>query len=598
LLNEAFESRKFQKGQVKFIKSQLADKHLQQILDKLHLSGHDKQELIDNIEAKVNEFKDMQQIAPTLYSTILDNIYEGEVFNLVQEHKPHFETSPKFDTMVFFKLERTIKAEHTQFFPMRSFINPKRLRQPSYAFMPEDADKYPQYADVDTAAATPSGDFIFNTNFMQSLMDFAHVKGVKPKGKKYKCNGGRIPDEYCYIEFLIMHEFMHFTYDDFYYQNMIKNANPTIINWVGDFRTNYLLVKSGYEQLPMGLFNDDINYDRQRTYKEMYDIVESEFKKLNKEQQGKVKKQMDGMSDDHEPGQGQGRGSGEGKDVDTSKIDEKNDQVEDQMKNSEDKSEAKKQEEQKKGPPNKSAIGGRGSGGNSNNTIDFDKINPNFSWDKIIKMFIATASNQTEETYQTPSRRSITGIYTASQVGAGAMKPGEMVTDLKDAKLGFCIDSSGSMSHVVEKIYSNIFNLLKMNKFLQKTLFTLIKFSTDYEIFKGNFHRNTAAKVNEVMDIPTKMELNMKDEFNRHYGSSTNFTSSLVNDLIKMLENKYNILLFSDSDIIHGENKTELERLLKVRSGKLFIILDSRETYIQFRQNIKLSSTLITYFTD
>jgi hypothetical protein len=111
-------------------------------------------------------------------------------------------------------------------------------------------------------------------------LDWAFLKGIKPKQIKYQNNGGKIPPEYAYIEFLLMHEYLHYSEADFYYHRIIPKANSKIINYVGDFRSNYLLVKSGYEQLPMGLFNDKINYDRQKTYREMYDVVKGEFDKM------------------------------------------------------------------------------------------------------------------------------------------------------------------------------------------------------------------------------------------------------------------------------------------------------------------------------
>ena len=64
-------------------------------------------------------------------------------------------------------------------------------------------------SNINTAAATPKGEFLFNKKFMQELMDFAMVEGLHPKGKKYVSNGGNIPDCYAYIEFLIIHELLH-----------------------------------------------------------------------------------------------------------------------------------------------------------------------------------------------------------------------------------------------------------------------------------------------------------------------------------------------------------------------------------------------------
>jgi hypothetical protein len=213
--------------------------------------------------------------------------------------------APKFLIPVFNELREEIIADHMEgVWPLRGNIERRPLYTPGH-YTPDNEigfadelvrkvmkDKIKVVDDtekkksrdiahhIDTAAATPSGDFYFNVKFMQKLMDFAFLKKVKPKGMKYVCNGGKIPDEYCYIEFLIMHEYLHYMEEDFYYQHIIPGAKPTLINWVGDFRSNYLLVKSGYEQLPMGLFSDHINFDRQPTYSEMYKTVQDEFAKF------------------------------------------------------------------------------------------------------------------------------------------------------------------------------------------------------------------------------------------------------------------------------------------------------------------------------
>jgi hypothetical protein len=196
---------------------------------------------------------------------------------------------------------------------LRSFTDSKRLYEPAIYLIPDP--KHPELDGIERAAASPKGEFYFEIEFMQDLMTFAHIKGVVPKGKKYVSNGGDTPDEYCWIEFLIIHEFLHYTYADFHYAQEIPKANNRIINWVGDFRSNYMLVKSGYEQLPDGLFSDDINYDRQTTYKQMYNLVVSEFNNLNKDEQQMVEQELNEKTDDHDTGHQHAKEEG-GKTVD------------------------------------------------------------------------------------------------------------------------------------------------------------------------------------------------------------------------------------------------------------------------------------------
>jgi predicted metal-dependent peptidase len=602
-LSEAFENRKFKAGTVKFSTTDIKDPHIVKAIGTIVAhSSLSRQDIETKINDKIAQFAPIAAKAPTLYGTIVNNIVEDTVFTMMQEYETTVSAAPKYDRDVFFKLVRRIKAEHDMFNPMRSFLNHKHLYAPVILFVPENQ----KYKVVTTAAASPKGEFIFNEIFMQNLMDFAHLKEVKPQGKKYVNNGGDIPDEYCYIEFLIIHEFMHYVYDDFHYSKIIprdanisKKVHSKIINWVGDFRTNYLLVKSGYEQLPMGLFNDAINYDRQKSYIDMYNLVKSELVNMSDEEQEQVEQEMDENSDDHEPGNEEGEEMDEGADGEPiDKIDEQQRKIEKAMKDARDLSpkEARQFNDQQKPTDDRSKANTGDIRDSKPTGIDYTKVKPRYDWKALIKMFLSSADVETEETYRVPSRRSISSIHTAAQIGAGAMKPGEAVSDLTKAKLAFCIDSSGSMSHIIEMIYSNIDNLLKTNKGLQGAEFTLLRFSGNHEMFKGIFAGDKAAKITKVDEKPSGYPLKLSTVFKQHFGDITNFTPDLVSDLSKLLTQKYNVLIFSDSDITNGENFTNLIKLFKVSGGKVFIIFDDRITYEKFRKQVKGASAFITYF--
>ena len=621
MLQEAFDSKRREFGEVKFSATSLDDPHVKKIIDEI-ASKHniDKQKLLDEIGKKVKEFDDIAAKSPILYDTIKKNIIEQQVFDMIEKH-PIADKAPKFEVRLFSKLLRFIKIEHDQFFPLRNFIDHKYLYNPVIILVPSPA--HVKYGDVDTAAATPSGEFIFNKIFMQKLIDYAHLKGVKPKGKKYVSNGGEIPDEYAYIEFLIIHEFMHYTYADFHYQKKLK-ANPKIINWVGDFRTNYLLVKSGFEQLPIGLFSDHVNYDRQKSYKEMYDIVKAEFDKLNKDQQQKVENMMDGLGDNHdqdggepgEPGEA-GKGSpgkgdksnddkkkGEPDDTDDNgdifdELDKNNEDIEKKISGGKeiDKEEDKPKDEGKKaGTGSGSGNGGRSSGKDGDGTtFDYSKIRPTFTWKKLLSKMVTDASSSVEETFQKPHRRNITGVHLAQQTGSAAMKPGEVPLD-NEIKMGFVVDSSGSMTHVIGQVYANMHSLMKSKSNVNKANFYLIKFSGDHHIFKCNFSRDKYTELSSVFDkSAVEHSGSVKELFSKHIGSSTNFSDRLTHEISLLANKKYNLLIMSDSDILYGENFENVKKLI-VEHKNVFIILDSRQTFIRMSQMLKQVSKNITYF--
>jgi hypothetical protein len=291
-LREAFETKKSKLGEVKFSKSSPTDPFCVKVAGIIAAARQvTVPDIFKEIEEQVTKVKGIAATAPTIHHTIVDNIYESELFSMFEKLNIPVEGAPQFSKITFRKLMEAIRGEHNRFFPLRNFIEKRPHANPAYYYTDDPHDpetKTSRWASIKTAAATPNGEFIFNIPFMQKLIDWAHLKQLKPKGKKYDSNGGiligsqkiEIPWQYCYLEFLVMHEYLHYSEADFYYQNIIPDAHPKIINYVGDFRSNYLLVKSGYEQLPIGLFCDKINYDQQKAYIDMYNIVKNEMEQL------------------------------------------------------------------------------------------------------------------------------------------------------------------------------------------------------------------------------------------------------------------------------------------------------------------------------
>lgn len=612
IIVEALETRKFQPGQVKFSKSDWNDPHIQKILAAVATAaGVPAADIIAEVNNKLAEFAPMVQKAPILYKTIKDNLIEGELFNKLADDLPNPIESgaPVFKERTFFKLVRSIAAEHDEFWPLRSYIDGRRL-QPKFEFVTLPmSDKN----GVTTAAATPNGEFIFNTIFMQKLLDYAALKEIKPKGKKYVGNGGDIPDGYAYIEFLILHEFMHYTNDDFHYQKVIPNANNKIINWVGDFRSNYLLVKSGYEQLPMGLFNDDINYDRQKTYIEMYDLVKKEMEAMRdpemEELMKKIQEHLDKQGDDHEPGQEQGKGqpasgkpgepgegSGPGGEMTPEDIDKAGKATAGKMEEGEDLTPEERAEKEGKAA-GKGEPGGPPDKGGSNNAADLDykNIRPTFNWKGILNRLISKAIVRNEESYSKPSRRSVSSMDIARQVGAAAIKPAEKPEDFAELKIAFVIDSSGSMSNVIGKVMSNATNLLGTPKFKNAEAM-VIKFSSTYDIFRVNFYANKATKVPDVTTVPKVYNLKTNDVFGVHFAAGTDFSTALAGDISTLGSKKWNVLFFLDGDILQGDNFKNFMTVLKAHPANTFVIFDTVQTYQNFRKKAGMSTPNITYF--
>lgn len=313
-------------GETKFTISDGSEQYIQDIISmfatnqKISISEANKkfQEVVDKATENMNK-------SLKLNGTMLDNIGETAAFELLDGIEID---DIKFEKRVFQEIFQEVKSEVPEFYPLTNGFEPKRIEASVY-YSPDKL--YPEFNSVGTAACSPDAKLIFNVKFMEQLLKFATLKGVKASathlhGKKYESQGGVIPDAYVYCEFVLLHEIMHYGNGDFYFAKAF-NLNGNIVNYVGDFITNYNLVKSGYAQLPIGLFNDEINYDRYMSYQQMYAVVEEELNKLGSKDQQNMMDQLDKMGDDmpqngegstpnnkpkdSKPGDGQGQGQGE-----------------------------------------------------------------------------------------------------------------------------------------------------------------------------------------------------------------------------------------------------------------------------------------------
>lgn len=590
LLSEAYNVRRKELGEVPFIKSKLSDKYVAHIIDEVAKeTGIPAATITAGIEKELDKIEELKQYSKKLYETMAANEVEHQAFKLVEKSKK-LKDRVKFDPVVFAKLLRLIQKEHKgSFFPLRSPDDDRQLYFVSPILVPSDKPGDKEWNSVDTAAATGEGKFIFNKDFMQTLMDFANLKGLKPKGKKYVSNGGEIPDEYAYLEFLILHELFHYRYGDFKQAKLYPEYSHKVHNWASDFRSNYSLVKSGYEQLPLGLFSDHINLDRQGSYHELVKTVKEELDKLPKPLSDWLSEKLDQATDEHRhPGQDKKKTPMPG-DFDPDKAHEK---VEGRMQDR--KEQAKEGEEgegegEGKGKP--SQRGGRGAEGDASQREQFDykNVKPKLNWRDLLEQFIRSASEMQEETYAKISRRGLTGAVTAAQAGAGAVKPGEINVDDDQMKMLFVMDASGSMTRHIPQTMSDIKRFITQHHGSLAKDFAMIKFSDGFKTYIANI-----AKKQYVESPRGKVPKNAKLEkgsveklFSETIGSSTNFNAKVADEIRHFIRDGYNVIIFSDSDMLAPGNIDELAKLYNEARQNVFFIADSRDTFQRAAAHLK-----------
>lgn len=616
--------------EIKLLKTTLNDPHVKRIMDHVASGDQNKIKALEKeIEERMKSLECVAQVSPVLYEAACDNIIESVLFDKFWARKtkpdlmkeletllggnphhvdkaPEVTTAPKFDTITFSRLVSKIKAESKSFFPLRNMIDFHTINNPSFKVVGTGINERDEkrFASIDTACATDDGTFVFNKHFCQGLLDFAHLKGIKANpgkfGKKYMSQGGEIPDEWEYIEFLIRHELMHYTYSDFHYRKIIKESTPTLINWVGDFRSNHRLVQQGFNQLPMGLFSSYVNFHKQGSYREMFDLVKGEFDKIK----GKCKQNLEDsmQGDDHsEGGSGTDGEPGEPKDgkgepgdhpadkMSDKDIDDWNKRVDAKAKEDANPTdEATNPDYENKPKPSNpgTARGGR-------HGIDYSQVSPRYKWDALLKKMVGETAYIMEPTYQKISRR---GIGTMQQVitrGRGAIKPGEVKNpSKKKIKLAVIIDSSGSMSYVIHKVMANLDDLLVKRKGVTGVHdeFYLFVFSGDYDIYKCT--PGAAGTAENVTDVNSEKpgphgKLKLTDVLSAHKAGGTVFSSSLASQAQILASRGYNVLVVSDGDMLAASNLANFKELYNKHSKRVWLLLDSQQTFTSFVSAMK-----------
>ena len=580
-------------------KSLLTDTHIQKVLDYLvKETGVKKQAIVDDIDKAIKDIEDMRGKSSILYDAIADNIIEQNLYKQYREHKVGV---PKgcavFDPVTFNALVRRIKVENPSLFPLRNFIDKKPLASPRIILVPSKDKADEKWNKIETAAATPTGEFIFNTECMQRDMNFAFVQGVKPKSKKYKSNGGEFPDEWAPVEFTVLHEFYHYTHGDFHYGKVL-GGNPTIHNWAGDFRSNYDLIKAGHVPYAEGLFSDYINYDKHPTYQSMYEMVKKEFEKLSPPQQKQMEKIMGGLGDDHEPHAGEKQPQLIPADASPGELEEHSKKT--SGKAGKEPGEGKPGEGEKSGQgPSGKGPGGRAQGSSTPTAIDYGSIKPRFNWKDLINKLVKS-SDTLEVTYQKIHRRNITSVHLATQVGAAVVRPGEKVVPSNLAKLCLVIDSSGSMHEAIKTVFANVTKLFNETGNGVSRTFVIAEFSNDYHLYSCTLSGKTGSAIEikgpeGVKAGGSGARMDLSSLMNRHQGGGTNFSDELAKKLGEFAAEKYNILILTDSDIAAAGNMEAFLNLYNSHRDRVYLILDSRATFTSMVQKMKHASANITH---
>lgn len=209
---------------------------------------------------------------------------------------------------------------------------------------------------------------------------------------------------------------------------------------------------------------------------------------------------------------------------------------------------------------------------------------PVFDWKTIISRFVKTAPPPGELSYTKADPRSATQIHIGSQLGAAPIKPGFIKSDAVKFNLFMVFDSSGSMASTIEQALAETGNLLNQQAKNVGTQIGVI-FYSDRVIFKaGDLSRKEFWDITDVKDLkksppPSVPKQSLKEILSTKTTGATIFNSALASQIGGAAAAGYNVIMFSDRDILDGSNWKNFVSLFRAHGKRLFFIADNLPTY-------------------
>lgn len=210
--------------------------------------------------------------------------------------------------------------------------------------------------------------------------------------------------------------------------------------------------------------------------------------------------------------------------------------------------------------------------------------NPVFDWRTIISQFVKTTPPPGDPSYLRPDPRSATQTHMGSQLGVAPVKPGILKGEPSKFKLLMVFDSSGSMSEDIEKALAETNNLIQ-KQFKNINAQIGIIFYSDRAILKaGNLSKDEFWNISNLSELgkspqPSVTKETLKDILGQKTTGGTIFTSGLASQIGGAAAAGYNVIMFSDKDILWDNNFKNFQSLIAAHRTKIFFIAVDLDTY-------------------
>jgi len=215
---------------------------------------------------------------------------------------------------------------------------------------------------------------------------------------------------------------------------------------------------------------------------------------------------------------------------------------------------------------------------------------PKMNWKALVRKMVSSSQLATDVSYAKPSRRSVTGAAIGAQLGAAAVKPGEKQVEEPVNKILFVFDTSGSMWSYVPVALAEAQSLLKQLGKVNYP-FGVMFFAGEHKDFVVNQGQNFYAEISSLREISkavpkTSQVRPWTNVLQQHGTGGTDFNGSIVSELKSSINEGYNIVIFSDSDILYGDNWTNFVNLWKSHKRNVFFISESQSTWRSMCQKL------------
>jgi hypothetical protein len=215
---------------------------------------------------------------------------------------------------------------------------------------------------------------------------------------------------------------------------------------------------------------------------------------------------------------------------------------------------------------------------------------PTFSWQQMLSKLARESEAEPEETYQKASKDAVRAVHAVAQMGAGALKPGEVINE-DTVKLAVFIDTSGSMNVAIAKVFANLKKLLK-GRDIGKDMY-IVKFSDAHVIYKANLKKGSAVELSSIKDKSGKTE-KIEDVLSRASGGGTVFSGGMVDLMDELVKMKFNILIISDSDILTAN----YQKVVLKHKQRVYTIFASKSDFLAAVTFLGVNVKSLTYLDE